>query len=577
MAHLRIGQWRVLSLLACCLVAFRLQDAVCAPARAEGEVSKRVLKLSPRMPCIPDPGVPALSDTPPDADVVAEKSLAIDPVSPYRWVASPGQSFELNVSAKAGEEIDRAVLTVWDWENRPVAQVTFAVPFAEAVECKVEGRGAYVLTLDGMRGKDCRLRLVRSFSVCPSNEARRSLWKNSGFWVGQCSFPGWHDVEIRGRSAHPPGLTADESRNLEAELVARMGAQVARINLNVQRRDTEGLDLDFTLTDKCVNAYVSRGMDLDVQLFGPYGDGPGPVLDKYAGKPEDAIYPLKEKPYRHYVRETAARYAKHARFFQIGNEPGNPHQYGGTAEEFVDQVKQAVDEIRRAAPRIPITNGGYCFANEDTQRVIDGVRGLTDFVSYHWHGDLPGMKQFWADIDRLHRKAGYSDIRYANTEMGYHMPTVGGERTNAVCEMQKLLYCWAHGQIGVLLYSSRELSWPRQHEAEYGFVDYFFCPRFVYGAVSAFLDRYAGFRFERIIRESDNLHAYEFRSGSRRMIAVFALKPPVKVTLKTDARSATLLDPMGNESAISDAKRVTIQAGEYPQAVVLDEASTVEL
>lgn len=569
--------------LAMCLLSFVFQSINSSAAGEEkaNVAVRQTVNLRPDAKPIAGPGVPSLTENPPDADLAGGESLSIEPAIPYRWVASPGQVIKLTVRAVPAEGTDRAVLTVWDWENRPVAQRRFDVPFAGVVEFRASGRGTYVLTLDGMCGEECRMRLVRSFSVCPSNQEKRPLWKDSGFWVGQCSFPGWHDRQMKGRPVNPPGLSADDSRELEADLVARMGVQVARINLVVRRRDPEGMDLDFSLADKCVEAYVSRGLKLNVQLFNPYGKWPGPVLDKYFNAKPGIIYPLKEEPYRHYIRETAARYAKHAVFFQIGNEPGNPHQYGGTAEEFIDQIIQAADEIRRAAPGIPITNGGYCFDNEDTQRVIEGIRGLTDFASYHWHGDLPYMKRFWAGINRLHRKAGYTGVRYANTEMGHIIPAVGDERKHAVVEMQKLLYCWAHGHIGVLLYSSRELWWPRQYSydglSDYGFVDYFFCPRFAYGAASAFLDYYAGFRFDRILRESDNLHAYQFRSGKRRLVAVFAVNSPETITLRTDARSAVLIDPMGNASPIADPKSITVQAGEYPQTVALEEACRVEL
>ena len=557
---------------------FQPQASAAGLAEKAEPVRRQVFVLTPGMASIPVPETPPLSGQVADADVAGKASLSIEPAQPYRWIASPGEAF---VVTARGEGADSAVLTVWDWENRAVAQATFPMPFMAKIECRLGGRGTYLFTLDAMSRNVCALRLTRSFCVCPANEGRHPLWDKSGFWVGQCSFPAWQDAQVRGRPAHPSGFTADESRELDAELIARMGVQVARINLSVNRRDAEGMDLDFSLTDRCVQAYVRRGLRLDLQLFGPYGAGLGPVLEKYAGARATTILPLKEKPYRYFIRETVRRYGKHTQFIQIGNEPGNPLQFGGTAEEFADQVRQGVDEINRLGLGLPITNGGYCFLNEDTRGVIAGVRGLTDFVSYHWHGDPTGLAKFCAEIDRMHLEFGYTGAKYANTEMGCPMPTVASERANAVCEMQKLLYCWAHGQVGVLFYSSRELWWPRQYSydgvSDYGFVDHFFCPRFVYGAAAAFLDRYAGFRFERILRESEAVRAYEFRSGEQLMIALFAAKSPVMVKVKSDAKAAALLDPMGNALPAGEPKLVTVQVGEYPVSVLLDGATSVEL
>jgi hypothetical protein len=112
---------------------------------------------------------------------------------------------------------------------------------------------------------------------------------------------------------------------------------------------------------------------------------------------------------------------------------------------------------------------------------------------------------------------------------------------------------------------------------EYGFVDYFFCPRFVYGAVSAFIDKYAGFRFERTLAETDNLHAYVFRNGDRRMVAVFAAKEPATVRLRTDASKASLIDPMGNEKQIEAGPVISVTAGAYPQSIALWDSHCVEL
>lgn len=566
------------SFVLCGMLVFHAPAAADEPTGKAERTYQRTLLLSPGMPSLGALTCPSLVSKVADADLDNKNALAIEPPRPYRWVASPGEPFSMTVRGDGG---DKAVLTVWDWENRAVAQATFATPFVAKVECEVGGRGTYVLTLDAMDGEDCTSRLVRSFSVCPPNDARRSLWKQSGFWVGQCSFPGWHDSQVRGRPVHPAGLTANESRELEAELVARMGVLLARINLPIRRRDAEGMDLDFGLADECVQAYVRKGLSLDLQLFMPYGAGLGPVLDKYAQSQSTAILPIKEQPYRHFIRETALRYGKHAQFFQIGNEPGNSHQYGGTAEEYAEQVRQAVDEIRQVRPDVPITNGGYCLTNDETQRVIAGIHGLTDFVAYHWHGDLSGLIDFWTRIGIMHSKVGYAQPKYANTEMGYPMPTVGGERANAVHEMQKILYCWAHGQVGVMLYSSRELWWPRQYVyddvSDFGFVDHFYCPRFIYGAASAFLDRYAGYQFARILCESPNVRAYQFASGDRQMIALFAAKSPAEIRIKSDAVTARLIDPMGNESPAADPKLMTVQVGEYPVSVLLEGAAKVEV
>lgn len=571
-----------------CVFAFCLASHAGQSAESGGAmVKRRAFALSPGMGAVAKPGVHLLTESTPDADRMPELGLSIEPEQAYRWVHDTGRPISLRVSG--GDRTSECVLTCWDWENRPVAQTRFTAPFDAKLRVDVQGRGAYVLTLDSMSDGACKGRLVRSFSVCPSNNDRRALWAKSGFWVGQCSFPGWQGAVMGdGHTAYPEGMTAETSADLDAELVARMGVRIARLNTPIDRRDQAGMDLDFTLMDRCVKAFASRGLKLDLHLFVPYGAGRGPIQPQYADIPEAGavLYPIQEKPYRHYVREIIRRYGKYAAFAQIRNEPANQYQYMGNADDFVWEVATAADEVRKTRPGLPVTNGGYCNTEDAVKGIAKRLVGVTDFTSYHWHGDLVGLKWFLPQIQAMHRAAGRPMPRFANTEMGYYMPDVGFERRNAVYEMQKLLYCWAHDHAGVLLYSSRELWWPRQFSAEvggvggisdYGFVDHFFCPRFVYGAASAFLDRYAGFRFDRILVESDNLHAYAFKSGGRKMIALFSIGQPVQVRLETNAKSASLLDPMGNETPITDPKSITLTTGEYPQTVVLDGASKVEL
>ena len=557
-----------------------------ASAGPGGPPAKAALRapLWPGMAPVPQPGVPLLGDGPPDADRVARCPLRLESRRPYHWVFAPGDAAEILVSCKADDRIEGAALTAWDWEERPVWQTQLATPGEAEVRFEVRGRGTYLLTLDGMHDGRCAFRLVRSFAVCPPNDARRAAWKDSGFWIGQCSFPGWQGARLEGGPpAHTEGLTEQQARDLDADLVTRMGAQVARINFPVFRRDESGLDLDFTLADQCVEAFASQGLALDLQLFGPVGPGRGPVLPAYAAAPVEVapLCPLQEAPYRHFVGEVSRRYGRHAQFFQIGNEPGNEQQYKGAPEEYVAAVHQAADEVRRVWPQAVVTNGGYCNTGEAVRQIAAGLRGATDFVSYHYHADLPGLKAFFSDIEAAHREAGYTQVRYANTETGYAMPTVAQETTNAACEMQKLLWCWAHGHEGVLLYSSRELWWPRQFSyngiSDYGFVDHFFCPRFVYGAASALLDHGAGFRFEETLRESAGVHAYLFRRDRRCLVALFTTGEPALVTVLSDARQASLIDPMGNAGRVADARRVALTLKRQPRYVRLAGATRVRL
>jgi hypothetical protein len=566
------------NLLATCLVFASALPAAEVPGES---VATAMLVLRPTGAPVAGSAVPDLAAGVPDADRLPEAGLALEPERPYRWVFSPGEPVQLRATVGAAEAGDSAILTCWDWELRPVAHLALTST-STWLTLAVAGRGTYVVTLDRLRAGQCLARLARSVAVCPDNRSRQALWARQRFWVGQCSFPGWQNARlVEGHSAHPAGLTEAQSRELDAALVARLGVQVARINLPVTRRDPGGLDLDFTLADQCAEVFAAHGLALDLQLFAPEGQGRGPVLAAHADAPLEwaVLCPLQEAPYRHYVQEMVRRYGPRARFVQVGNEPGNPQQNRATAAEFLATVSQAVAELRGQFPVTPVTNGGYCSDNEAVQEIIRGLRGVTDFAAYHWHGDLAGLVAARQRLAALHRAAGYKPLRLANTEMGYAMPSLAAERETAMQELQKLLYCWAHGDEGVLLYSSRELWWPRVFSyngiSDYGFVDHFFCPRFVYGAVAALLDHYAGVRFERILLEAADLHAYLFSDGEEFLVAAFAPQGKGSVRLRTDARQAAVLDVMGNRQALPAGHEMTVAVGGYPVTVRLTGASEV--
>ncbi len=540
-----------------------------APARPQGLASK----------------APPLSEEVPDADILGS-DVHLEPLEAYRWITEPGSPFKVALQGNALGQARSVVLTAWDWENRPVAQREYPPVFKEELTLQVQGRGTYVLTLDGLSGGKGVFRLVRSFSVCPDNTPRRNTWKQGRFWIGQCSFPGWHNAKLsHGHFAHPEGMTAEQSMARDAELQARMGLPIVRINLDIRRKDQQGRELDFTWADQCVETFVAHGVELDLQLFMPYGAGQGPILKKYAAVPPEKapLYPLEEDAQRFFVKQVVERYGQHARFFQIGNEPDNTHQYLGAPEDFANTLRQSREEIRGRWPNAAVTNGGYAFSNSLTAKVAAGTLGLTDFISYHCHYDFPALKKLFAEVQDIHQRAGYKDLPYAMTEMGFGMYTVAEERGNAQQIMQKLLYCWAHGHLGVMLYSSRELWWPRQYKfipsghPDYGFVDHFYCPRFVYGAVSALMDHYAGASFEAVLKESDNFHAYRFRRGDDVLVAFFTAEAPLKVGFTSDGKRATLLDLMGNESALESPSVIAVEAGNLPQTLVFHGARAVSL
>jgi hypothetical protein len=452
--------------------------------------------------------------------------------------------------------------------------VNLSAPGEEALSFTVIGRGTYLLTLDVVAGAKPIWRLPRSFSVCPSNLRRREAFGGEQFFLGTCSYPdrmSWGNAYGPG---HPPDLTEQQSRELEADLTARLGMQVVRIGPLGYWFD-EAKPMDFELGDACAQTLADRGLKLDLQL----GTGfEWMILDKYRDvKDSKWRYPPREEPLRRFTRASIERYAKYARFIQVWNEPDNRDFWRGTPQEYVEFLRATVSEIRKVAPNAIIANGGLCFIEPTwTGIIVREIKGLTDWQAYHAHSDVPTLASAFGTMQAVHAAAGYDRPVFVNTEMGYMAWRLDAEREMAATATQKALYCWAHGNRGALLYCSRQAGGPRGSDC--GFLDYTFCPRFMYGAIAALVDGYAGARFSRILREDRDLHVYEFIAGDRRLVALFTPESrDLAVAVKSDARRAQIVDAMGNTTDAASAQDTKITATFYPTTLVLEGATKVEI
>ena len=537
------------------------------------------IRLHSQMSWIEEPAVPRLHEKVNDA--VDEVTLELAKMA--QWIVTPanqareGSLIELAIRSSENAKADAKVLTVWDWENRPVAQVKGDGALPQVVRMRVEGRGVFLLTLDGFRDGKHAYRLVRSFAVLPANDEARSRWKNSDYWLGICAFPGRYHWSSGGKPSKPDSISEENAREIEAEAMAKLGLTVARLDVSMVLPENEKAPIDWKRMDAAVDAYTSRGFELALQLMHPPDWA---MEEKYKSETKDRWrFPRREEPYRRYVREIVSRYGKHAKFVQVYNEPDQLEFWAASSEEFVTELGRAREEIRKLLPTTPIVNGGYAFIDpKRTEYFTLEFNGKIDLAAYHSHGNLRELKRDVTHMRQLHEAAGYDKPRYVNTECGFAAWRLDQERAQAASVVQKILYSWAHGDEGMLLFASRMTKAPGRTGRDFGFLDYDFCPRFVYGTVAAFVDLFAGAKFERVLLEADSAHAYLFRRGTQHIVAYFAVVESKALTITSDAKAAKLIDAMGNASDHKgDVSRLNVNAGALVKTIILEGATLVEL
>ncbi len=509
----------------------------------------------------------------------AVDEVVITPAKAATWIAhgsEADQRFRMTITPGPSAKDDELVMTIWDWENRAAGQSPVSSAKPQTVEMQVTGRGVYLVTLDGFRKGQHAYRHVRSFAVLPANTDAQARWKQSDYWLGICGFPGRYHWNNDNKPTKPADISEEDARRIEADAMARLGFTIARIDVSMVLPEKETTPINWKRMDAAVEAYTSRGFELALQLMHPPDWA---IQEQYKTETKDRWrFPRREEPYRRYVRELVTRYGKHAKFVQVYNEPDQLEFWAASPQEYLAEYRTARDEIRKALPDIPIANGGYAFIDPArTEYFTRELKGEIDMLAYHSHGNLRGLERDVQHMRRLHEEAGYDKPRYINTECGFAAWRLDQERAQAASVVQKILYSWANGDEGMLVFASRMTKAPGRVGRDFGLLDYDFCPRFVYGTVATFIDQLAGAKLESTLAQSSTLHAYLFKRGQDRIVAYFTIGENRPFTITSDAAQATHRDAMGNPLDATRTDRINLTATALVKTLTVRGATQVTL
>lgn len=541
--------------------------------------------LAPESPALANEEVPFLHEVMTEHHLNGDGLSLIPEAGLYEWTKTgpTDRPFRLHVAVEE-EKYEHATLSLWNWHNELVRQWHLPAGAEHIIEIAVTGLGTYLITLDGSRKGGYRERLIRNFAVTADNSDARAAWKTDEFFVGICAFPGRYHWKPDGEATLPAGLTEQQAREREADLISRLGLQVVRTDESLEmgrRKDAAGNPeyyYDFSRMDAAVAAYTSRGFQLALQTMNA---ADWAVLPQYGHHGKNRWrYPHREYPQRAYLAALVGRYRDRIRFVQVFNEPDQLDFWSGTNEEFVTQVTFSRDEIQRVAPELPITTGGYAFVDEEKcAYFIEKFHEWVDFPAYHAHGNLAHFKRSFATMKRLQSEAGDRSTGWVNTETGYSAWRLDQERRQAQINPQKILYSWANGHAGLLLFCSRMTRPPgRDGAPDFGLLDHQFCPRFAYGSVAALMGTLQGASFRQTLVESGEDHLYLFARGDDLIVAGFTTGgDPVTRQIRCDASEIIRVDEMGNAEALPPASEFPLLLDGYPRYWVLRGAETVRL
>lgn len=495
------------------------------------------------------------------ADAILEDAdLLLDSLKPYHWLAAPGEVVSLQVAADSPERGDKAFLTFWNWQNQPIAQHAFDVPFSQHIDVHIEGKGVYLITLDRFDNGTCVSRLVRNVGITIDNTLTRAQWVKGEFFIGAAMYPGRQHWRNRHGSIYLPDLGSQATAAFEADLNARLGIQVARLNA----------------AESGIQIYLDRDFLLHLKVW-PRGEVATHYRQAMPELGNDFRLPRTKEAATRSFASAAARWGQHAFLVQFLNEPDHRAFWLGTAEEYIEHYHWAYPIFREAAPQAALSAGGFALIRQDMLKAyVHELREHIDWITYHTHGPLLDCIPRFRQLAELHAEAGYTESQhYVNTEMGSRAWRLDRERHQAIDTMQKTFYFWSQQHRGVSLYESRDLiDGPgRLRDSGWGHVDYHMCPRFVFGTVSAMIDLYAGANFREVLIETNALHVYRLERDGRTLLTLFRPDDSRgEVSVQAAAPASHIVDAMGNAAALGE-REVKVNVGGYPTTIIWPDAT----
>ena len=387
--------------------------------------------------------------------------------------------------------------------------------------------------------------------------------RSEGFIFGVCSHSQWKP--------------ADE-QELQALAASWCGVKVLREDALWERMEPSP------------GAWNFRFFDSVVETFGRHGIEVAPI---YCYRPDWAVArdwkPLKpESPrgkrpdYGHwanFVRTVADRYRDNIRYAEVWNEPDLLGYANFPAEEYIEMLKIAYAETKKAAPGISVLTGGFTMMPpllnivdpRHMEKTLVQGRGFYDVQAFHVHGTFAKYRE---QVDRLLKfreglgvKAPWWANETAITSTGV------GEYVQAKTLFQKFVYTWARGAIGYNWFSLCNAgNDPGNGEHNFGLLTKDFQPKAAYPVYNTIATYLTGAAYVRDLPLGSGIDAFLFKArNGDYLLANWNNDPDVPTrpaVLKRIAGAAIAVDMFGNETPLaSDRGAVIFDVGLEPSLV----------
>lgn len=193
---------------------------------------------------------------------------------------------------------------------------------------------------------------------------------------------------------HPLGKPVEDQKR-EALAAALCGIKVMRVDFYWESmQPTAQSELNFKRFDDALRVFEEQGIEFQaIYCYLPKWAAAKdwkPLSMKFTGKPRPD-YGL----WRRFIRSAAGHYRGKLRYVEVWNEPDHVGFANFSALEYIELMKIAYAETKRADPNMQVLTGGYtCMPNgfvklvekDHMQRTLVEGRGAYDIFAFHGHG-----------------------------------------------------------------------------------------------------------------------------------------------------------------------------------------------
>lgn len=341
---------------------------------------------------------------------------------------------------------------------------------------------------------------------------------------------------------------------------------------------------NFQRMDKLVGDMQKNGITLNVILH------PNP---RWAAPPEHRKNywdwsRCRPRPgaYRTFAQKMAERYRGKVSFWEIWNEADLICKSIITDREYAEVLKEGAEGIRKGDHGAWIATCGFASishprSQKNFQRnVLRDAKGFYDIHAFHQHGGFP---EFASVIDNeflpMRKELGVTEPWFANETA---LTSAGGtERVQAITVFKKILFAWSRGSVSYNWYNLRNKGIePFNGEHNYGIFTYDFHPKAAFSAFAEMSRIYTGAKFEKQWNLLPGQFILQFRKPGKIILGAWneaADVPSVPMLFKTDAKSAAVIDLMGNRTEIPLNNGLAVfPVSAVPSSLILENAAKAE-